>query len=96
MAKNDSEWTFFSNYGHVYFLVSIRSEITARDIANEVGITERAVSTILNELVEGGYLEKIKVGRSNHYKPAPNKTLRHPLEKHVKLKNLLEIFQGKN
>ena len=36
-----------------------------REIATEVGITERSVQTILNDLVAEGYVDRSRVGRRN-------------------------------
>ena len=38
-----------------------------REISTDVGITERSVQTILNDLVADGYVERSRVGRRNHY-----------------------------
>lgn len=97
MAKGLSErkqrmnWTFFSNHGHVYFLIARNPEIVLREVAAQVGITERSVQGIVQDLEDAGYIEKEKVGRSNKYKIIPNKTLRHPLEKDVLLKKLVKL-----
>jgi predicted transcriptional regulator len=93
MTKKSADWTFFSNHGHVYFLVVLENEITTREVAGQVGITERAVASILSDLVESGYVKKTKVGRSNVYTAAPHKTLRHPLEEKIQLKSLVDIFK---
>ena len=51
-----------------------------RDIADCVGITERAVHRIVSDLVEAGYLTRQRVGRRNHYEIDRGLPLRHPLE----------------
>lgn len=96
---SNPKWTFFSNHGHVYFLIALRDgEITVREIAQKVGITERTVQGIIQDLEEGDYIEKQKQGRSNLYKVVSGKTLRHSLEKNIQLNELTEIIrrgQGK-
>lgn len=84
-------WTFFSNHGHV--LVSLAKDPTARirDIASQVGITERAVQTIVNQLEEAGILVKNREGRRNSYEIQMNVPLRHPLEEHKTVGNLLKM-----
>lgn len=94
MDQNEIKWTFFSNYGHVYFLIAGNSDIVVREIAIKVGITERSVISIIQELEESGYIEREKVGRSNRYKILPKKTLRHPLESNVQLKDLVDLISG--
>jgi hypothetical protein len=51
-----------------------------RDIAERVGITERAVQSIVGDLVDTGYLVRERSGRRNHYTSDPDGPLRHPLE----------------
>ena len=51
-----SQWTFLSNYGHVLVALARDPDARVRDIAGNVGITERAVQQIIGELVEEGYL----------------------------------------
>lgn len=94
MDKTESNWTFFSNHGHVYFLLATNEDIVVREIALRVGITERSVMGILQNLEDSGYISRLKVGRTNHYKIVPRKTLRHPLESDVLLKDLVELIRG--
>lgn len=95
MSESHLDWTFFSNHGHVYFLIASNNEMTTREIAAKVGLTERAVANIIHDLVSEGYIKKQKIGRSNHYGLVPNKTLRHPLEGKVKLKELMKIISSR-
>jgi DNA-binding transcriptional regulator PaaX len=39
-----------------------------RDLADQVGLTERAVYDAISDLIEGGYLERERVGRRNCYR----------------------------
>jgi len=63
-----------------------------RDIATEVGITDRAVQAILLDLEQGGYLTKEKVGRRNEYRVHPDLAFRHPSEAMRPIGELLRIF----
>lgn len=93
MDKNKSDWTFFSNHGHVFFVLAINPEIVLREVARLVGITERAVQGIVQDLENGGYIERIRQGRSNQYIIKPQKSLRHPLEANVKLDDLTQLIK---
>ncbi|CAM3368145.1 ArsR family transcriptional regulator [Mycobacterium intermedium] len=77
---SDRGWTFLSNHGHVLLCVSVSDPLTARELSQRIGITERSVQTILADLTEAGYLIKSKVGRRNVYRLNPDGRLRHPLE----------------
>jgi DNA-binding IclR family transcriptional regulator len=61
-------WTFLSNHGAVLLHVARSPETTIREIAAEVGITERAAARILKDLRNEGYVESTRVGRRNTYR----------------------------
>lgn len=82
-------WTFLSNHAHVLFCVAEAPDIRLRDIATRVGITERAASSIVADLERDGYLTREKVGRNNHYKLHRGLPLRHPIEQHRRIGDLL-------
>lgn len=85
-------WDFLTNHAHVLICVARDPGIRLRDIATSVGITERAAHTILNQLVEEGYVERKKVGRRNDYKVVTKLPLRHPLVQDQEVGELLEIL----
>lgn len=60
-----------------------------RDVALMVGITERAVQRIVAELEAAGYLTRIRSGRTNRYKFHGDRPLRHQVEAHRRLADLL-------
>lgn len=86
-----SDWTFLSNHAHV--LISLHKEPDARlrDVANLVGITERAVQAIVKDLVDAGVLVREKEGRRNKYNIHTDKPLRHNLESHHNILELLRL-----
>ena len=90
-----SKWTFFTNYGHIIFLLSEEPELTARDIAQRVGITERAVQKIIHDLEEDGFIKIRKNGRNNVYKVIGRKKLRHQIEKDCRIEDLVTVIQEK-
>ena len=73
-------WTFLTNHAHVLVAISRDPELRQRDISALVGITEGAVQRILDDLEEGGYLRRERVGRRNRYEVNASHPLRHPLE----------------
>ena len=87
-----SKWTFFTNHPHVYFLLSTLIEISVKDIARCVGISERTVLGILRDLEQSDYIKREKLGRANRYIIAANNRLRHPLESKVALKDLRKVL----
>ena len=88
-----SDWTLFSNYGHVLLYLANNPRARLRDVAQQVGITERAVQKIVHDLREAGYLEIQKQGRCNRYRVNRRKHLRHSLESRLKLGQLVKLLQ---
>ena len=73
-------WTFLSNHGHVLVALARDPDARTRDLADAVGITERAVQQIIADLVGHGYVQKEKVGRRNRYQVTRGAHFRHDLE----------------
>lgn len=79
-GKNKPAWTFLTNHSHVLLLIAHDPEMRMRDLAAQVGITERAVQRIIDELERGGYITVDKQGRRNRYEVVQGLHLRHPVE----------------
>lgn len=84
-------WTFLSNHGHVLVCIAEDPGIRTRDIADRVGITERATQTIISDLVDAGYVRRTKIGRRNHYQIVSELPLRHSVEFPHSVGELLEL-----
>lgn len=87
----DSTWTFFSNHSHVLFCLAAEPQQTLREVASKVGITERAVQRIVAELEAAGVLERHRDGRQNTYRINRRAPLRHPLEAHCRIGDLIDV-----
>ncbi|MFP4281708.1 MAG: helix-turn-helix transcriptional regulator [Opitutales bacterium] len=87
-----SNWTFLSNHGHVMICLSQDPDRPLREVAIEIGITERAVQRIVADLEEAGYLDRRKEGRRNHYVIHDEVPLRHRLEAHRSIGDLLHCI----
>jgi predicted transcriptional regulator of viral defense system len=74
----DMTWTFLSNHGNVIVYIDEHRTARLREIAEAVGITERATHKVVSELVEEGYLTRTRVGRHNEYTVNCHQRLRHP------------------
>jgi len=84
-------WTFLSNHAHALMCIAKDPDARVRDIAGAVGITERAVQRILRELEEAGVVVRERRGRRNHYSIEGNCPLRHPLEQHKTVNDLITL-----
>ena len=87
-----SNWTLFSNHGHVLFCLARDPEARLRDVAADVGITERAVQKIVRDLQDGGMISITKSGRRNCYRIHKKQALRHELEAGCKLRDLIKVI----
>ena len=85
-------WSFLTNHAHVVLCIARDPKIRVRDIAEQIGITERAAQRILADLIADGYVARAKVGRRNHYTIDPRAHLRHPAYRDRTLGPLLEVL----
>lgn len=60
-----------------------------RDVAARIGITERAVQKIVLDLETAKVLRRVREGRRNRYRVHPDQPLRHPVECHCTVGQLL-------
>ena len=86
------QWTFLTNHFHVLVCLSREPTSRIRDLADEVGITQRAVQRILAELVQDKAVAIRKEGRRNIYTINPRKCLHHPLESKHTIGEILAIL----
>lgn len=93
MPAVETGWTFLTNHALVLLCVAADPEVRVRDLADQVGITERAAQRILSELVDAGYVEKERVGRRNVYQLHPERPLRHRLQRQRTVGELLHLLE---
>jgi hypothetical protein len=91
-VTDGSRWTFLTNHAHVLILLSKAPDTVLREVAFQVGITERAVQRIIADLDRDGFIERVKVGRQNSYRIRPNQPLRHPIEAHRSIGDLIDLI----
>ncbi|MEM6702691.1 MAG: winged helix-turn-helix transcriptional regulator [Acidobacteriota bacterium] len=89
-----NSWTFLTNHAHVLLSLAQDPDLTLREVAEQVGITERAAHRIVSELVDEGALERTKVGRRNHYEVNTELHLRHPLEQNACVDQLISLVRS--
>jgi DNA-binding MarR family transcriptional regulator len=93
MSSPDTKaWRFVTNHTQVLLCISRDGGVRLRDIAEHVGITERAAQRIVADLVEGGYVQRQRVGRRNHYSIDREARMRHPAQVHQEIGDLLDLL----
>lgn len=94
-VSHTAGWTFLSNHTHVLVCLAADGDQTLREVAAKVGVTERAVQRIVAELEHAGVLSRTRDGRRNLYTIDAKVPLRHPLESHCRIGDLLALVTGK-
>lgn len=85
-------WTFLTNHAHVLLAIARDQEVRLREVAEAVGVTERAVQMIVADLESAGYLTRTRVGRRNRYTVDEGGPFRHPAESGHRVGELLALF----
>lgn len=86
-------WTLLTNHGHALVLIARDEHIRLRELAEQIGITDRAVQGIVNDLVEGGYVLRARHGRRNRYVIVDGLPMRHPVERACTVTDLLDAMR---
>ena len=89
----EKPWRFVTNHTQVLLTIADNPDIRTRDIADAVGITERAAQRIVADLVESGYVERTLIGRRNHYSVNRKATMRHPAQRDQQIGALLDLLK---
>jgi len=92
-TNSPSTWGFLTNHAHVLLSIARDPSIRTRDIAETVGITERATQKIVADLLVEGYLTRTKEGRRNKYTVNRSGHLRHPVFNRHEIGPLLDILE---
>jgi DNA-binding MarR family transcriptional regulator len=85
-------WRFVTNHTQVLLCIVRDGGVRMRDIAERVGITERAAQRIVADLIKGGYVRRRKVGRRNHYSVDRRAKMRHPAQRDQAIGDLLDLL----
>lgn len=86
------EFGILSNHGLILVCIARDPMVRMRDIAQELGITERGAQRIVAELVEAGYLERRRVGRRNQYRIHTERVISLGADQRIRLGRLLEVL----
>lgn len=87
-----AEWGFMTNHLHALYCVAHHPGIRIREIAESVGVQERAAHRIVADLVEGGYLTRRRVGSRNFYDLHPTLPLRREGLDEVAVGEILDVL----
>ena len=92
--RANRRWTLLSNHAHVLLALSREPGARMRDLADEIGITERSVQRIVADLEAGGLIERHREGRRNVYVLHDEERFPHPRETHLRLGPVVQALRG--
>jgi DNA-binding MarR family transcriptional regulator len=92
MSTDEKTWTFLTNHAQVLLCLADTPDIRLRDVAERVGITERATQRILADLIEAGYVKTKRIGRRNRYTVDRQHAMRHSAQLGHRIGALLEAL----
>ena len=86
-------WCFVTNHTRVLLTIAQNRDIRVRDIAEMIGITERAAQRIVADLIEGGYVSRDRIGRRNRYRVNREMEMRHEQQVGHEIGDLLDLLR---
>jgi predicted transcriptional regulator len=92
-GQTPAGWTFVTNHTQVLLRIAQDPDVRLRDVAEHIGITERAGERIVADLVEAGFLTRQRVGRRNRYEIDREHTMRHPAQSGYEIGALLDLLR---
>ncbi len=91
-AKPVDGWSFLSSHAQVLLSLGRAPERRLREVAAELGLTERSVQGLVSDLERARYLTRVRVGRRNRYEIHSERHMRHPLVAHNEITALLNLL----
>jgi DNA-binding MarR family transcriptional regulator len=85
-------WAFVTSHGAMLIEVARTPDATVRELAERARLTERQAHRVLGDLVEGGYVERERIGRRNRYRINEGAPMRHPSLASHHIGELLDVL----
>jgi predicted ArsR family transcriptional regulator len=95
-SPDNRRWHFLTSHTQVLLCIQRDPNVRLRDIAQTVGITERAAQRIVTDLVEDGFVARERVGRRNVYTVNRAAHMRHPSQLEHEIGELLDVLRLDN
>jgi DNA-binding transcriptional regulator PaaX len=89
-------WSFLTNHARVLLCIAHDPGVRVRDLAAMVGVTERSAHAVVTDLVDAGYVVKVKAGRRNRYRIQEHLPLRDPITQERTIGEMLALLVGVN
>lgn len=92
-SPETKSWHFLTSHAQVLLCLQRDPDVRLRDVAETVGITERAAQRIVSELVDAGYVTRQREGRRNRYTLDRSARMRHPSQVDHEIGELLDLLR---
>jgi len=92
-SPETKSWHFLTSHAQVLLCIERDPDARLRDIAETVGITERAAQRIVSDLVDAGYVMREREGRRNRYALDRSMRMRHPSQFSHEIGELLDVLR---
>ena len=89
-----AEWSFLTNHARVLLCIARDPGMRLRDIAAELGITERTAFGVVADLADAGYVLKERDGRRNRYEVQHHLPLAEPTTQERTIGEVLDLLAG--
>ena len=92
VEEQPAGWRFVTNHTQVLLCIARDPDVRLRDVADVVGITERAAQRILADLVTAGFVKRQRIGRRNRYLVERDRQMRHPAQAGHDIGSLIDLL----
>jgi DNA-binding MarR family transcriptional regulator len=92
-SSNDKPLRFVTNHTQALLGIARDPDVRMRDLAQTIGITERATQRIVADLIEAGFVERERIGRRNRYVINSDGQMRHPSQEGHEIGELLDLLK---
>jgi DNA-binding MarR family transcriptional regulator len=87
-----ADWNFLTNHGRALLCIAHDPGARLRDIAHELGITERTAFGIVTDLTTAGYITKDRDGRRNRYEIQVDLPLKEATGREIAIGEVLDLL----
>lgn len=89
-----ARWTFLSNHGRALLCIARDPDVRLREIASDLGITERSAYALVSDLADAGYIMKERDGRRNRYLIEEDLPLPELTDRELAIGEVLGVLTG--
>lgn len=91
-AADDHHWCLLTPHAQVLLCIAQNPEWRVREIAQNVGISERGAHQIVGDLVDAGYMRRMRIGRRNRYAIEAKTVLKQTPVRHRRVASLIALL----